>query len=151
MTEDQKQQIYNLRVQGLGYKAIAKEVVLSVNAIKGYCKRYGLTGLVETSQANGQEIKDKSILCLRCKNPILRNKRGRTKKFCSDACRYSWWNENQDKRSKKEAAIYHFTCQHCGQSFMSYGDKLRKYCSHDCYIKARFWQEELQSSVNTEP
>jgi len=38
------------------------------------------------------------------------------------------------------------TCARCGKEFTSYGNKNRKYCSHDCYIKARFW-EGLEDGV----
>ena len=133
MTPAQKEEIYKLRLQGLGYKAIAKELLLTVDTVKGYCKRHDLSGQVEVAKVSG--------LCLQCKKSIRQKKRGRTKKFCSDACRYTWWNEKPDKRGKKDAAIYHYTCQHCNRQFSSYGNKIRKYCSHDCYIKSRFWRE----------
>jgi endogenous inhibitor of DNA gyrase (YacG/DUF329 family) len=35
-----------------------------------------------------------------------------------------------------------YTCPQCGKVFTSYGNKKRKYCSHNCYIKSRFWSEE---------
>lgn len=139
MTPDQKEEIYKLRLQGLGYKAIASELLLTVDAVKGYCKRNHLNSPVEVGQLDTKEI---SSLCLYCKKSIRQKKHGRTKKFCCDACRYTWWNENPDKRGKKDAAIYHYTCHHCNRQFSSYGNKLRKYCSHDCYIKSRFWREE---------
>ena len=34
MTPAQKETVYNLRLQGLGYKAIARELLLSVDAVK---------------------------------------------------------------------------------------------------------------------
>ncbi|MBP2654234.1 MAG: hypothetical protein H6Q73_1803 [Firmicutes bacterium] len=144
MTPAQKQEIYKLRLQGLGYKAIAREMLISVDAIKGYCKRHGLNDSAKLVPLNAKTIEKNSGLCLQCKKPIRQNKRGRTKKFCSDICRYTWWNENRDQCSKSSAASYPCTCQHCGQNFISYGNKQRKYCSHDCYIKARFWRMELQ-------
>jgi len=134
MSPNQKEDIHKLRLQGLGYKAIAGELLLTVDTVKGYCKRHHLNGQVEVATSSG--------LCLQCKKPIRQKKRGRTKKFCCDGCRYTWWNENQDKHSKKDAAIYHYTCQRCNKQFSSYGNKLRKYCSHDCYIKLRFGGED---------
>lgn len=148
MTPVQEEKIHKLKLQGLGCKAIAREMDMTVNAIKSYCKRHRISGSAEVVKV---DIEEKSSLCLYCKNPILPNKRGRTKKFCSDACRYTWWNENQDKRSKSSTAIYHYSCQHCGRSFISYGDKQRKYCSLNCYFKARFWQEELQAANGGSP
>ena len=142
MTSAQKEEIYKLRLQGLGYKAIARELLMSVDAIKGYCKRHHLNGPAEVVQLNAQVLQEKNGVCLQCKKPIRQKKYGRTKKKCSDACRYTWWNENQAKRSKSETAIYHYTCPNCGKNFISYGNKLRKYCSHDCYIKSRFWSDD---------
>lgn len=142
MTPAQKEEIYKLRLQGLGYKAIARKMQISTDIIKGYCKRHHLNGPAEVVELNAEVIEAKNALCLNCKNPIRQKKRGRTKKFCSGTCRYSWWNENQDQRSDQDTAVYHFTCLHCGKPFSSYGNKKRKYCSHNCYIKFRFWGEE---------
>ena len=139
MTPEQKEDIYKLRLQGMGYKAIAGELLLTVDVIKGYCKRHQLNGSVEEVQLR---IKVTSGLCLHCKKSIRQKKCGRTKKFCCDACRYTWWNENQDKRVPKNAAIYNYNCKHCGKICSSYGNKLRKFCNHDCYIKSRFGGEE---------
>ena len=142
MTPAQKEKIYKLRLQGVGYKAIAKELSLSADAVKAYCKRQHLNGPSEVVQLNAEVIQENNALCLNCKNPIRQKKYGRRKKFCSDACRYAWWNENQDQRSTNEAALYHFTCLHCGKQYSAYGNKRRKFCSHDCYIKDRFWGDE---------
>lgn len=35
-------------------------------------------------------------------------------------------------------AFYPMVCAECGEKFLSYGNRERKYCSHACYIKARF-------------
>jgi hypothetical protein len=138
MTSAQKQQVYKLRLQGLGYKAISQEIQISTDAVKSYCKRHHLNDLAQLNDQTNQN----AGLCLQCHKPIFQKKCGRTKKFCSDACRYTWWNKNQDKRRKSAAAMYHYTCQHCGRKFSAYGDKHRKYCSGDCFIKAKFWREE---------
>jgi hypothetical protein len=29
-------------------------------------------------------------------------------------------------------------CQHCGKPFTDYANRHRKYCSHPCYIAARY-------------
>ena len=44
MTENQKQVITDLRGKGTGYAAIAKRLSLSVNTVKAYCRRNGLSG-----------------------------------------------------------------------------------------------------------
>lgn len=43
---------------------------------------------------------------------------------------------NEHELEKK--AYYVFACASCGKKFESYGNKSRKYCSHACYIDARF-------------
>jgi len=35
-------------------------------------------------------------------------------------------------------AVYPVVCAHCARPFESYGNAGRKYCSHGCYIAARF-------------
>jgi len=42
--------------------------------------------------------------------------------------------------------MYPAVCVRCGKEFLSYGNRKRKYCSHDCYIKARFWEVEDEDS-----
>ena len=44
MTLEQKKQIAQRREQNLGYASIAKEMGLSVNTIKAYCRRNDLSG-----------------------------------------------------------------------------------------------------------
>ena len=58
------------------------------------------------------------------------------KMFCSDACRVAWWNCHKDLVTRK--AVYMIPCAGCGKVFKSYGNRNRKYCSHGCYINARF-------------
>jgi len=53
------------------------------------------------------------------------------KKFCSDKCRMTWWSKN-----KKTGFV--LWCQQCKKQFTAYPDRKRKYCSHECYVKARF-------------
>ena len=142
MRPAQKETVYKLRLQGLGYKAIARELLLSVDAVKSYCKRHHLTGPPEAVQKNVQVIEEQHGLCPQCKQPIRRKKRGRSKRFCCDDCRYAWWKAHPEISSKSETAHYPFTCKYCGKKGMTYGNKNRKYCSHDCYIKARFLGEE---------
>ena len=34
-----------------------------------------------------------------------------------------------------------YKCEKCGKKFISYGNKDRKYCCHECYIEDRFGGE----------
>lgn len=44
MTENDKEKIRALRLQSTGYKGIATILGLSINSVKGYCKRNELNG-----------------------------------------------------------------------------------------------------------
>ena len=142
MTPAQKETVYKLRLQGLGYKAIARELLLSVDAVKSYCKRHHLTGPPEAVQKNVQVIEEQHGLCPHCKQPIRQKKRGRSKRFCCDDCRYAWWKAHPEISSKSETALYPYTCEYCGKKCTTYGNKNRKYCSLACYYKARYGGEE---------
>lgn len=139
MTDVEKQQIYDLRLKGVGYKAIAAVLGLSRDRVRGYCKRTGLDGDSKAVSLNVEEKKNQNLICACCAKPIKQNGRGRTRRFCSEECRRKWWNDNPDKRTMSEEAVYKYTCPTCSTEFSCYGNKRRKYCSHDCYIKARFW------------
>ena len=47
-----------------------------------------------------------------------------------------WWTEHPERIRQK--AVYEFICAKCGRAFTAYGNKKRKYCSHECYIADRF-------------
>lgn len=74
--------------------------------------------------------------CENCGVSIQQYSGRKQKRFCCSACRYQWWNTHLDQVNRK--AYYDITCQHCGKVTMVYGDKRRKYCSHECYIATRF-------------
>ncbi len=142
MTEVEKQQIHDLRLKGVGYKAIAAVLGKSRDSVRGYCKRNGLDGDSRVVALNVKEKIKNHLLCSYCGKPIKQKGRGRVRKFCSEFCRRKWWRENPQARNKKDTATYQYTCPHCGKEFSCYGNKKRKYCCHDCYIKSRFWSEE---------
>jgi endogenous inhibitor of DNA gyrase (YacG/DUF329 family) len=75
-------------------------------------------------------------ICKMCGSVIVQISGRKARKFCSDACRVEWWNSHRDQVVKK--AVYEFNCPHCGETFTAYGNANRKYCSHACYIAARF-------------
>ena len=132
MTEQEKQQISIYRQQGLSYTVISNTMKISINSVKTYCKRNGLGGV------RAMEKTSRSNICV-CDNcgMLVKQIPGRKKKrFCSDKCRNLWWNSHQDQINKK--ANYKCVCIYCNKIFISYGNKYRKYCSHECYIKNRF-------------
>lgn len=70
MTEEQRKRVFKLRSQGLGYKTIAREVGLSSDTVKSYCKRYHLVGPGEVVKLNIQVMEEKKIICPQCKKEI---------------------------------------------------------------------------------
>lgn len=77
--------------------------------------------------------------CENCGAAIQQYAGRKKKRFCCSDCRYQWWNSHLDQVNRK--AYYEITCQHCGKVITVYGDSRRKYCSHECYIAARFGKE----------
>ena len=142
MTDEQKDIITRMRKDGHGYRVIATEVGLSRDIVRNYCKRHNLLGYGKAVEKNVKERIENHTACMYCGKEFAKPSQGRPMKFCSDACRRKWWRMHPEKINKSEAASYHVTCANCGREFISYGNKNRKYCSHDCYIKYRFWREE---------
>lgn len=52
MKQEQKELIRSLRLQGWGYKRIAKELRLNRNQVQLYCKTHGLAGAGEFVKLN---------------------------------------------------------------------------------------------------
>ena len=67
--------------------------------------------------------------CPICGKLFKANTHGRPHKYCSDDCK---WEDIKTKR-KKERIITQ-KCQYCGKTFKA---NKRKYCSLECYEKAR--------------
>lgn len=120
MTDQQKQDLANLRALGYGYKKIAQQLGLAESTVSTYCQRNNLT-------SNG---------CKNCGKVIQKSKGSKPKKFCCDKCRTDWWNQHLSEVKRK--ANYELICRHCGKRFVSYGNAKRKYCSRVCYIADRF-------------
>lgn len=129
MTNEQKNMIEAYRRKGVGYKQIAKELGLSPNSVKSFCRRNHLSR--EDLKQNESESS-----CEQCGNPIQQLKGRKRKRFCSDKCRNLWWNSHLDQVKRK--AVYEYVCPICGKAFSVYGNAKRKYCSHACYLMGRF-------------
>lgn len=128
MTDQQKEQIRTLRLQGIGYVKIGETLGISDNTVRSFCRRNGL----------GDTAKN-TVSCKQCGKPIKIISKRKPRIFCSDSCRTAWWNSHQDCVHRK--AVYEYTCAHCGKQFTAYGNAGRKYCSHACYIAHRFGGE----------
>lgn len=126
MTEQLKEQMLMLREQGKGYKAIAKELNMSVGSVSTFFRR-----LAERNTAT---------FCLYCKHKMHQTRGHRQKKFCSEECRRLYWKQNRASGQLK--AFYSQTCTECGTQFTIYGNPNRKYCCWACYQKARLKGKE---------
>ena len=141
VTDLQARQIREQRMKGCGYKAIASAVGLSRDVVRNHCRSHGLDGYAE-ALATGEQA-HQGGQCPNCGKPLNQPCTGRKRKFCSDVCRRSWWSVHTSTLHKREGALYQMTCACCGKEFFSYGNRNRRYCSHNCYIQDRFRQLEL--------
>ena len=131
MTTEEKQEISRLRKAGAGYTRIANELGINVNTVKTFCRRNGLTGDMPEQLPGITEQP-----CRQCGRPVVQYPGRREKKFCSDVCRNRWWNGHLGEAERENMATH--PCPVCGSEFHAYGSRNRKYCSHACYIRARF-------------
>ncbi|MBP3805405.1 MAG: hypothetical protein J6I76_16220 [Oribacterium sp.] len=95
MTEVQKELIRAMRLQGIGYRAIARSLRLRLNKVELYCKTHGLAGdgwLVRLNYPVWCENNDR---CPVCGKKLEQSGRGRKKKFCSGKCRTAWCRMKQ--------------------------------------------------------
>ena len=129
MTNEQKEKIIRFRRQGFGYADIGRELGISKDTVKSFCRRNGLM------VSDGKSVDDKNR-CRECGAPLVQQEKKKRRVFCCKSCREKWWTEHADRIDRK--AIYEFTCAGCGRSFTAYGNSKRKYCSHGCYISHRF-------------
>ncbi len=121
MTEQIKEQMIKMHEQGKGYKVIARELGINVGSVSIFFRRL--------------EERTNATYCLYCKKKLKQTKGHRQKKFCSEECRRHYWTANRTSGNLK--AFYTQTCKQCGVVFTSYGNPNRKYCSWECYQKAR--------------
>ena len=129
----QKEQIRNLRGEGLSYAEIARQVNVSRDAVISFCRRNGLQEIKKPRTAVKTAVGD---VCRECEKPLVQVDGMKRRVFCSKECRIKWWKEHPERLNQK--AVYQYTCPHCGKPFSAYGNSKRKYCSHACYISDRF-------------
>ena len=129
----QKEQIRNLRREGMSYAKIAKQVDVSRDAVISFCRRNGLQEIKNPIPVVNTAATD---ICRECGKPLIQVDGMKRRVFCSKECRVKWWKEHPERLNQK--AVYQYTCLHCGKPFSAYGNSKRKYCSHACYISDRF-------------
>lgn len=147
MTEIQKRQICTMRDNGKSYGEIADSLGVPKSTVKSFIRRSdsGVEVQNETIVHKEAPAIEESIppasgevygCCRACGKELVFIKGRRRKVFCSADCRRTWW-QNHPEESKGNA-VSSLTCPECGKEFSAYGSRSRKYCSHECYIKARF-------------
>ncbi len=134
MTDNQKAQIIKLRAAGYGYGSIAGTLGISPNTVKSFCRRNDINA--DTAVEASVTLTGETTACENCGREIQQIAKRKKKRFCCDKCRNEWWNSHLDQVKRK--AVYNLRCKYCGKEFHIYGDKRRKYCSHECYIADRF-------------
>ncbi|NFM45368.1 RNA polymerase subunit sigma-24 [Clostridium botulinum] len=142
MTEDQKKQIRLLRYKGWGYKKISNIIGVSRDSVRGYCKRNGLDGYASEDSLNHQQLMVDEFVydfCLQCGAKLEQSNKGRKRKFCTPKCKSEWERTNRK--------IYIFQCEHREKEYKSLGNKNRKCCSHECYVRNRFWRKEDAAQI----
>ena len=140
MTEIEKSSILALREEGHSIPQIAQELSLPINTVKSFIFR-SCRPNPEREETDTEPLPtspDRVVRrCLFCGQPVTQPPHRKEKKFCSAACRSHWWNQNAAQSQGKSLRLR--KCAYCGKSFQAYGQ--RKYCSHGCYISARFGKE----------
>ncbi len=135
MTPEEKEKIVVMRNTGIGYLKIAKTLGVNENSVRSFCRRNGLTGMIEKPH----EVVIPGVvhkICKNCGSPFVQYPGHREKMFCCDACRIKWWNSHLSEVKRK--AMYELICPTCGKTFYAYGNRNRKYCCHACYIEGRY-------------
>lgn len=134
---EQARKIEFLRKQGFGYRQIAAELDMPRDTIRYYCKTHNLAGNAKETYENA-----KGVTCSQCGKRLIQPSTGRKRLFCSDECRYRWWHANEKLIPRPLGSREEVTCANCGKPILDYVRKKRRYCSHECYIRDRFWRLE---------
>lgn len=133
MTNGEKQQIARMLKQGLGHTEIAGTLGMSVNTVKSYCRRSGLRrSTIGAKQESEKAQKTAEDMCRQCGAALVHTPGRKKKQFCSDACRLSWWHAHRELGRNARTEL----CPSCGKTFIT--DRVQTYCSHGCYVRARF-------------
>jgi len=83
--------------------------------------------------------KDERCLCKQCGAEIIQIAKRKKRIFCSDGCRQKWWNTHMFMVERSPEVTHHFICPTCKKAFTVYGNSKRKFCSHHCYIRSRYY------------
>ncbi len=82
MTDAEKERARFLRMEGLGYGAVAERLGLSENTVKSYCRWNRLTRVA---------AKEVAKVCRECGVPLSDVPGWKGRKFCCEGCQRAWW------------------------------------------------------------
>ena len=136
MTDFEAAQVKEMRLNGMGYRAIAEALGLSRDIVRNHCNAKGMGGYVAATVENLKEREGQGGICICCGKEMQQEGTGRPRKFCSEKCRRQWWKTHPQEGNRKAPCTT--KCECCGTEFSFYNSRNPKYCSHDCYIRARF-------------
>ena len=128
LTSADKAHIDVLATLGGSHTRVAQCLGLDAELVRGYCRR-----------AYPDLVVDKNLVllgayCRYCAAPLEGMRAGAL--FCCPSHRQAWWRTHQAQA--RGGAWRQFTCLGCGRPYRVYGRRVRKYCSHACYIRHRF-------------
>lgn len=83
MHKQQLDKLNSMRLQGHKPTYIATVLGISVNTVKSHIRRH-------------PEMPN-TLICECCGKPVLQNDGRKLKRFCSDKCRSSYWNNKRKK------------------------------------------------------
>ena len=130
MTNAERDYIIRYRQSGKSCAEIARVLGLSANTVKSFCQRNRVAPIAPNTRVELPALSE--TVCLYCGEKVTQQPHRKTKRFCSDVCRLRWWHAHRDM----EKNAVDRRCLSCGRVFRS--SREQKYCSHACYIKARF-------------
>lgn len=87
--------IQKLRAANYSYTQIARTLEMSVNTVKSVCRRYGFTVEETCSDNVSMKTRQEELLICRYCGQLMDNLWHRSKSFCSDKCRYDYWNREK--------------------------------------------------------
>ena len=121
MTDSERQIVLNLRKEGKGYKAIAKETGLNPQTIASFIKQF------------------EKHICPQCHQTFPAPNGRRYKRFCSAECRIKYWSEHY--KLAHRASAKKCICEECGSEFLNFKSVDRKFCSRICFQRheSRKW------------
>lgn len=141
MTLEQIMHIHTLRDSGLSYRKISQATDIPLSTIKLHFIRNRNNRSEKISGQGAYSNSEETIIvpCKQCGKPVIQNPKRRAKIFCCDKCRFTWWNRNKYHIPRPSTRTVQ--CMGCGTHFHAYAAN-RKYCSHECYIKSRFYAKD---------